>query len=194
MRRGWRTVTGAVVVLAFLLAGWWVDDVTASLEERAYRPHREEVGLGEPGALLFADIEVSDVDGSSTVLAQTGEHMLASGLWVTATFSVTPSIEPATVSWAELRDTADRSYPALRRNVLRCMSSNPGIPVDCSVAIELPADRAVGAVLVLAEDQGADEQLWVDLGITEDEVAQWSEREDSIVLGQVGPAGAAGAW
>lgn len=186
-RRLRRAALTGVVVLGFLLVGWWVDEVTAPLEDLAYRPHVQHVSLGQQAELGIATVEVESLEGATTLLTTTGEHMLSPGVWVAATFTLTPAHEPATIGWAELRDAADRSYPALTRNVLRCPLSNPGVPVSCTVAIELPADRAIGAQLLLAEAENADEHVRVDLAITGTDVKTWLDREDSVVLSDSGP-------
>lgn len=183
MRRPpWSRLRTGAVVTAFLVAGWWIGDVTSDLTELAYRPHERTADLGEPVHASFATVTVEGVAGSAALYA-VDENLLASpGLWVAVEFTVEPAREPTSIRWAELRDTQGRSYPMLPRNVLNCAESNPGIPVGCQAVIEVPPERLPGATIVLAENaiELVDELVYVDLGIDADVVEQWRAREEPL--------------
>ena len=91
--------------------------------------------------------------------------------WVVADLTLTPTVEDAGLPHVQVVDAGGRTFGLTRGSTTNsCRLTQPGIPLRCSVAVELPADALAGAVLQLAPvpDPRFDHLLQVDLGLGAD--------------------------
>ena len=146
------------------------------------RPFVTEAGLGEEATLRWGRLEMSSVDGSSTI-EHIGTVKTSPGIWVVVTGRVTPLVDNLTVGTIQLRTASGAVITASTRAHRNCPVSNPGITVSCTFAIEVAPQDAPGARLALIHsqwDDRYDDELVVDLGITEDEATAWRQRTEPI--------------
>lgn len=168
-----RAGTIAFVVAALALGrvvGDRFPDPIKALEE----PHVVEAQVGEAGELRLARVQVDQVQvgtryrGSSSLLT-------TDGVWVMADITLTPTLQDVGLTYAQVRDGQGRIFGPTRGGATNtCRVSQPGIPLTCSVALELPEDAVPGARLLLAPvlDHRFDNVVSVDLALTADDVAR----------------------
>lgn len=113
------------------------------------QPHVVTAALGQTVELRTAEVTVQDVR-VGTELVASGTPLPTEGVWVMAELSYTPTAEDTGLPYARIVDGDGRTFLATRGGTNTCGSSGPGIPLTCSVSIEIPADAAPGAVLQLA--------------------------------------------
>ncbi|WP_134738382.1 hypothetical protein [Nocardioides sp. 503] len=162
----------AVVCLALLAAGSWLqgwlpdDDADPAAE-----PHVRAGGVGDALDLRTATVTVDEVRGTRRV-EQYGTELVSPGLWVVVGYTVVPTEENATVTFAELEDGRGRTWGLVGRNANSCAESPPGVPVRCTVLMEVPADALPTLRLRLARlsrETRFDAVAEVDLGLTRDD-------------------------
>lgn len=159
-------------VLAALALARVIGDQFPDPIQEFERPHPVEAEVGGTAELRLADVEVHDVR-LGTELVGPGALFPTEGVWVVTDLTFTPTVEDAGLPFAQLVDADGRTYTSTRGfQSSTCGSSAPGIPLTCAVALEIPADAAVGATLQLAPriDPRYDNLLTLDLGLTAEQV------------------------
>ncbi|MDO9379601.1 MAG: hypothetical protein Q7T56_12200 [Nocardioidaceae bacterium] len=196
MSRPWlapaRLGTGAVV-LAALAVGQVVNTYLPE-NPQASRAFEREGVVGRPIEMRPFTVEVTDVEGAEQVQPQTGTSWASPGLVLVVTFTVTPSAEPRTVQWAELRSgsrtTAVTTFG--QRGRLDCPVGVADLPSRCVATIESAPGALPGSRLALApnlDDDRWDDVAVVDLGISRADVDAWRDAEP-MVLPETGLVGA----
>ena len=143
-------------------------DPLAAFEE----PHVVRAQVGEPAALRLAEVQVDEVR-VGTAYRGHGSLLTTEGVWVMADITLTPTLKDVGLPNAQVRDAQGRVFgPTRGGDTNTCRVSQPGIPLTCSIAIELPEDAVPGATMVLAPvpDPRFDNVLSVDLGLTAEDV------------------------
>lgn len=167
-----RAGTIAFVVAALALARVIGDQFPDPIQE-FQRPHPVQAQVGETAELRLADIEVHGIRVGDQLV---GPGMLypTDGVWVVADLTFTPTLEDAGLPYAQIVDAEGRTYTNTRGySTSTCGASAPGIPVTCSLALEIPANAADGAALELSPrlDPRYDNVLVLDLGLDAARVA-----------------------
>lgn len=177
-----RFATVALVVAA-LSVGRVVTEVLPDGKDTG-RPFVTEVSVGETATLRWGTVEVISVDGA----LETREFRTAlrtPGVWIVVRATATPLVDSSTIATLELRTAQGSIITAGSRSQRNCPSSNPGIPVECTLTIDVAPQDAVGAHLALIHnlnDTRYDDEAVVDLGITEAKIAAWKARTEPIDL------------
>lgn len=151
-------------------------------------PHAVGVEVGEAGSLRTAEITVEELR-LGTELTGPGTILPSPGVWLVADVTFTPTLEDARPLYVEVLDEQGRSFRATRAGTNSCTTSPPGVPMTCSVAVELPADAWTGASLRLgtSDDPRFDNLLVLPLPVTADQVEQAAGR--SVELRPASPGG-----
>lgn len=165
-----RAGTIAFVVAALALARVIGGQFPQPIEE-VEEPHRVTGTVGEQASLRAAEITVDEVRLGPELVGP-GLALTTDGVWVVADVTFTPTLEDAGLAYVQVVDGEGRIFRATRPGTSTCNASGPGIPLSCSLAIEVPADAVPGATLQLAPevDPRYDNLLELPLGLTEDAV------------------------
>ncbi|MCD4525218.1 hypothetical protein [Nocardioides sp. cx-173] len=166
----WRHAAGTgVVCLGLLTAGsllqGWLPDRE---DDPGAEPHVRTGAVGEAIDLRTATVTVDEVFGTTTV-ERYGAAMVSPGLWVVVHYSVVPTEENASITFAELRDAEGRVWGTVGRNTNSCVESAPGLTAHCTVFMEVPPDALPTLRLRLARlsrDTRFDALAEIDLGLT----------------------------
>lgn len=132
---------------------------------------RFEVGvrIGEPASLRTGIVTVTDVRSARELthnmdIATTAQVFLV----VDLTWEPTGSANPLILSSVTFETADGVRYAGQPGLQTYCGQTNPGLPVDCVVHFELPADRIAGGHLLvpsLETVDGSDVVAVVDLGL-----------------------------
>lgn len=185
----WRTVRGrqlgvGALILAALATGRAVTTalpVDTTIDDPFVRPG----SVGTTVDLRYASV-VADAPEGATQLDAAGALLATTGVWVVVPLTITAHGEPIRLGYAAVRDSEGRLYRADgTRSQFAPGVAQPGIARHASVAVEIPADAAAGAHLLLAldpNDQRRDDLADIDLGITAAQVARWAAASSPIEL------------
>lgn len=160
-------------VVAVLALGRVIGDQYPDPIQEFEQPHLVEAAVGDPTGLRLADVEVHGTR-LGTELVGPGSVLPTDGVWVVTDLTFTPTLEDIGLPFAQLVDAQGRVYTATRGMAgSSCGATAPGIPLTCAIALEIPADAAVGAALHLGPrlDPRYDDVLVVDLAVTAEQVA-----------------------
>lgn len=178
-----RLGVGALIIAA-LAVGRVVDESLPTSSEPLKAFERHGV-IEETVSTRWADVEVVRVDAAAQVsTSAAGAPEITPGLWLVVELDTTPWQDATSISWFELRDGAERTFTR-GRGRLDCAPTNPGIRTGCVVTVEVAPDTLPGSRIVLASnlmDQRADDLAVIDLGITADDVEQWTARSGPLLL------------
>lgn len=167
-----RAGTVAFVLAALALARVVGDSYPAPMQQFA-QPHEVRATVGEPAHLRTLDVTVDDVRLGRS-FSYSSSLYETPGVFVMVDVTFTPTLKDATVAYAELVDAQGRSYTRTRADTNLCQLVAPGITSRCSIALEIPAEAAPGAVLRLGHDgwrSSFDSLLVLDLGLDAAEVS-----------------------
>lgn len=183
--RRWMGRAGTVAFVAAALAlASAVDDAFPGPLEAVAEPHLVRVGVGGTASLRLADIRVEKVR-LGTVLTSLGAVLPTDGAWIMVDLTLTPTVEDVGLPHVRVVDVQGRVFGQTRGSTTNsCRVSQPGIPMSCSVAVELPEDALAGAVLQVAPvlDPRYDHLLEVDLGLGADAARRAQEAGDPLEL------------
>lgn len=177
-----RHLGAAALVIAALALGRVVQTafpVGSSIEA----PFEEAGGLGEQVDLRYAHVQADSVTGS-TLIESGGMQMTTTGVWLVVPVTITPVDEPLMLMYAAVRDAEGRVYRADgSRSSFQAGTAQAGMERYATVAVELPADAAVGAELLLAKhdwDLRWDDLAVIDLGVTQSQVDAWATSTEAV--------------
>ena len=129
----------------------------------------------------------------STHMRSVTKYAISPAVWIVVDFTWTPRTETAPLGGVVIRSTQGETWDLLRgRNVGACGNSVPGVPKQCTAAIEVPVDRAAGARLEVTPvflESRYDSLASIDLGITPEQARTWAASTDpvDVPLPKVGP-------
>ncbi|MCD4534042.1 hypothetical protein LRP67_08125 [Nocardioides sp. cx-169] len=167
----WRRALGTgAVSLGLLAAGSLLQDWLPDREDDpGAEPHVRTGGVGEAIDIRTATVTVDEVFGTTTV-ERYGAEMVSPGLWVVVHYSVVPTEENVSMTFAELGDAEGRVWGTVGRNANSCVKSAPGLTAHCTVFMEVPPDALPTLRLRLARlsrDTRFDALAEIDLGLTD---------------------------
>lgn len=184
--RGWRRRLGtaALVVLAIGVGG----------AAKAYEPdpavqQRPFIRTGHKGDVVSArtfDAQLLGVRGGAVVGSRGGPHD-TSGVWIVVKVRLTAHGEPMQLGQVSIRDGEGRIFRASGRvdNNPPLRQLQPGIPVDCEIAFEVPkavplpiAARLTSSLI----DDRMDGLAQLELDVTAAQVQQWAADKASLTL------------
>ncbi|WP_193614828.1 hypothetical protein [Nocardioides lijunqiniae] len=158
----------ALVCLALLAVGSWLQGwLPGGDDDPAADPHVRRGAVGDAIDLRTSTVTVDRVQGTTRV-EQYGAELVSPGLWVVVSYTVVPTEENASITFAELEDARGRTWGLVGRNANSCAESPPGLPVHCTALLEVPADALPTLRLRLARlsrDVRFDAVAEVDLGL-----------------------------
>lgn len=166
----WRHAVGTGAVCLGLLAagsalqGWLPDDDV----DPGAQPHVRTGEVGDAIDLRTATVTVDEVIGTRRV-EQYGGELVSPGFWVVVRYTVVPTEENTTITFAELGDAEGRVWSLVGRNTNACTASPPGLAAHCTVFMEVPPDALPTLRLRLArlaKDTRFDALAEIDLGLT----------------------------
>jgi hypothetical protein len=171
-----------VLILAALAVGGVVNSRTPDTDHRE-RPFVATGTIGRAVDVRTFEATVLGVRGT-TKLAYSGEWHDTSGIWILVRLRLAARDKPASIGYAAVRDSKDRTYLATTRISQPLLSRvcQPGIPVEGEVAFEVPPAVAPTLSIRLADpvlDQRLDAMAEVPLRITKSKVDQW--RSDGAI-------------
>jgi hypothetical protein len=166
---------GALVIAA-LAVGGLISSRTPDVDHRE-RPFVSSGTIGKRVDARAFDVTVLGVRGTMK-LARSGVWHDTGGVWVLVRVRLVARDEPASVGYAAVRDSQDRTYLATNRitQPLQGRSLQPRVPVEGELAFEVPAKVAPTLSVRLAGpplDQRMDAMAEVPLKITKSMVDQW---------------------
>ncbi len=181
--RAWRLTTSAVAVIATLAAGRLLAQ-TLPTSQAGTRPFVTTAQIGERVPLRDGSVVVTGVRGAPT-LSQWQQTYTTPGLYVMVDITFTPADEITTLQWAQFRATNGTLWGGSpsNRHPDTCSGAIPGLPLTCSVAVDVPVDRLAGLHVVLGPDASGedfDAVADVDLAITADLIRQWQSATDPV--------------
>lgn len=147
------------------------------------QPHLVHAEVGEVAELRLAQVQVDAVH-VGTQFRTDGALMPTDGVWVMADITMTPTLQDAGLPYLRMVDAQGRTFGLTRGSTTNtCRVSQPGIPLVCSVAIELPADAVPGIVLEAAPvlDPRYDNVASVDLGLQATDAEQALAADEPVV-------------
>lgn len=178
-----RRLGAGVLVVAALAVGRVVTDRLPTTEI-ASRPYERHAVVGETVPMRVADLTVTEVQGSPTLVTTT-EGYRTPGLWIAAFLTVVPREKTSTVTYAAIRATDGRTWETKGRNRMLCASGLSGLPTRCAAYVDVPPEALPGASLLVARGGGGgdlrmDDMAVIDLGITKQKVQEWQQRTTPI--------------
>lgn len=185
MTTTWRHAVGTgTVCLGLLVAGSFLQDWLPDDEaDPAAEPHVRTGQVGETIDLRSAAVTVDEVLGTTRIEHQ-GDELVSPGVWVVVRFTVVPTEENASVTFAELADDDGRVWGIVGRNDVTCTPSPPGLAAHCSVHIEVPPD-ALPTLRVrlarLASETRFDAIAEVDLGLTRADAEEFADAPTYVI-------------
>ena len=179
-----RHLGAAALVVAALALGRVVQ--TAFPVDSSIEGPFEKVGdVGEEVELRYGRVSADSVTGS-TLIASNGTQMTTTGVWLVVPVTITPADEPLMLMYAAVRAADGRVYRADgSRSSFSAGTAQPGLDRYATVTVELPADAAVGAELLLAKhdwDLRWDDLAVIDLGVTQSEVDTWATSTELVTV------------
>lgn len=133
-------LTGLIVVLA-LWVGSLISSVMPDPDEVYAQPFVREVVLEQPAQLRTGTVTATAIRSASEVELQ-GTVAATSGVWLVIDVTFDPIGETSALATAGIMlETASGARYGGRQVVNACAASvQPGLPMACSIAIEVPTD------------------------------------------------------
>jgi hypothetical protein len=189
-RRGWRRRLGtaALVVLAVGVGG--TANAYKPDPDVQQRPFIRSGGRGDRVDARTFDVRLLGVRGGAVLTSRGAPHD-TSGVWIVVKVRVTAHGEPVQLGQVSPRDGDGRTFRASGRidNNPPLRQLQPGLPVDCEIAFEVPknvplplAARLSSALFDLRMDGLAE----LELDLTAAQMRQWAD--DKAPLTVVRPA------
>jgi hypothetical protein len=184
--QGWRARLGtaALVVGAVVVAGL----VSAHSPEPSdiERPFIHTGHKGDRVEGRTFDAELLGVRGGAIVKSRGLPHE-TSGVWVIVKVRLTAHGEPVQLGYSALRDGDDRLFRASARvdNNPPYRQMQPGIPIVCEIAFEVPKDVPLPIAARLTEsliDIRMDSMAQLELDVTREQLAQWAADQTPIIV------------
>jgi hypothetical protein len=178
----WGRIGAAVLVLATLAIGSWIEPYTTDSDAQ----QRPFVRAGAVSTAVSARTFTAAVLGvrGAAVLTQDGTTHDTSGVWILVRLRLTAVRNPARVTYAVLRDGSGRTYQPTGRidqPLLDGEAFEPGVPIVAELAFEVPTSAATGLSIQLSGDPGGtvndirmDALAQIRLPISATEVKQWT--------------------
>lgn len=163
-------VTG-VIVVAGLAVGSAIDRTLPSAQDVLGEPFVTTVEVGQKAELRTADITVDSWTTANSVTSY-GTAYDTVGTWVVLDLHVAAKNRPHTLSGMELVSEGGRTYGGPADVSNGCDPAQPGVPITCQVAFEVPSEDVPGLELHIpaggVSGSPGDDLVIVDLGITPD--------------------------
>lgn len=176
---------GAAALVVCALALGRVVQTAFPVDSAIVAPFERAGERGDEVTLRYARVSADGVTGS-TQIESDGMAMSTTGVWLVVPVTITPLGEPLRLAYAAVRDAEGRVYRADgSRSSFRPGTAQAGIPRYATVAVELPADAAVGAELLLAKsswDLRRDDLAVIDLGVTQSDVDAWARSLEPVTV------------
>ncbi|WP_187995046.1 hypothetical protein [Schaalia sp. JY-X159] len=163
-------VTG-VIVVAGLAVGSAIDRALPSAQDVLSEPFVTTIEVGQKAELRTADITVDSWTTSDSVTSY-GTVYDTVGTWVVLDLHVTAKNRPHTLAGMELVSEGGRTYGGPADIPNGCDPAQPGVPITCQVAFEVPSEDVPGLELHIpaggVSGSPGDDLAIVDLGIVPD--------------------------
>lgn len=183
---GWRRRLGTTALVALAVGAGGV--------AHAYEPdpalqQRPFIRTGHKGDRVDArtfDARLLDVRGGAIVSSRGAPHD-TSGVWIVVKVRLTGHGEPVQLGQVAIRDGDDRIFRASARidNNPPLRQLQPGIPVDCEIAFEVPKNvpLPIAARLTTALiDIRMDGMAQLELEVTTAQLEQWAADKTPLKL------------
>lgn len=177
----------AILVVAALFVGSYVSSVIPVPDRiMSERPFVHPAEIGDTVLLRTAETSVTAVS-SAKEIELLGQVAGTDGLWLVFDISWNPRNEPAILPNRAIavRTVDGRTFGETQAVTSNCGPTQPGLRVECQIAIEVTEDALAGAHLLIpaggsitASDDVAD----FDLGIDADRAEALSSPEERIAL------------
>jgi hypothetical protein len=192
---GWRRRLGTAALVSLAIGAGGV--------AHAYKPdpdvqQRPFIRTGHKGDRVDArtlDAQLLDVRGGAII--SSGVPHDTSGVWVVVKVRLTAHGEPTQLGQVAIRDGDDRIFRASARidNNPPLRQLQPGIPVDCEVAFEVPKDvpLPIAARFTTALiDIRMEGMAQLELDVTSSQLQQWAGDQTPLKLMRPALAGTGG--
>lgn len=189
-----RAIASAAIVIAAMGLGRLITDHLPT-GDVADQPFFRPGTVGKPVALKYADVTVTGVHVTPTVLGNPGSA--AGGRWLIVDVTATATTEPTVLAGFFLIDGQERRWIASNRgpDCVLSLSSSTGVTQYGSICFDIPEKALEGARLMVA--RGAwdshesyfrrDDVAEIDLGIKAADVSRLWAGKDGINVKQSGP-------
>lgn len=170
-----------VLVLAALAVGRVVTDQLPNPAATGNAPFERVVEVGSPAHLRVGDVTVTRIQGGKA-WADASEGKLTPGLWLVADLTFVPSNRESGISQVSVREPSGGTWDR-GRGISTCNSGVAGVPMTCTVTVEIPERPMPGAELVLRWDAGDlrwDDQAVIPLTLDEATVKAWAAVTEPI--------------
>lgn len=182
----WRRRLGTTALVALTVGAGGV--------AHAYKPdpkvqQRPFIHTGHKGDRVDArtiDAQLLNVRGGAIVSSRGAPHD-TSGVWIVVKVRLTAHGEPSQLGQVAIRDGQDRTFRASARidNNPPLRQLQPGIPVDCEIAFEVPKDVPLPIAARLATallDLRMDGVAQLELDVTAAQLQQWAADQTPLKL------------
>lgn len=153
-------------------------DVTAA-------PFVIQADVGQAVKMRTGTVTVTSVEAAATVADSATKATSKNGLFLVIHLTWVPSGEPSSLSGMWVEGTDGRTFGGQQAVTSTCTSAQTGIGIACQEVFEMPKGALPGATLVVpATSLGTegDQEVHVDLGITEQQRDAWAGRTDVVPL------------
>lgn len=178
-----QSLGAAALVLVALAVGRFVTDRLPT-DELATRPFERHVSVGQAAHLRIGDVTVTQVRGAPEV-STTTQLLTTPGIWLVTDVRLTAASEALGISYAAVRSPDGRTWTAARGGST-CAAPLPGVPMACTVYLDVPPEVLPGAELVLRWnniDLRNDDQAVIRLDdVTPGKVATWRTATEPILI------------
>lgn len=161
-----------------------------------YRPFIRTGSAGDRVDARTFDAQLLGVRGGAIVSSRGAPHD-TSGVWIVVKVRLTAHGEPVQLGFTAVRDGDDRIFRASGRidNNPPLRQLQPGIPVDCEIAFEVPKDVPLPLAAQMSSaliDIRMDGLAQLELDVTRAQVQQWAADQTPVKLMAATPADAGG--
>lgn len=161
----------AVVVLAAIAAGSAIDRHLPSTQEILARPFITKASLGQEVAIRTGTVTATGARTARSILADRMTHR-SEGVWLVVDLGYTAKDEPWAPAAPAFVAADGTEYSDLSGAAGSCRNTQTGLPLECTIAIEVAPEDLPGMSLRLAASArggtAGDDVVLIDLGIAED--------------------------
>lgn len=166
----------AILVVAALFVGSYVSSIIPSPDRiMSERPFFHEALVGDTVELRSAHVTVTDVRTAHEI-EYLGQIAGTAGVWIVFDIEWSPVREPAVLRGHSIAVRAHdgRMFGGAQAILNNCGPTQPGLPVSCTLAIEMAADALTDATLLIPAGDSvtaSDDVAVINLGIDADRAA-----------------------
>lgn len=161
-------VLTVLVLVTALVVGAWVTSLVPIADDLGERPFVHEAAVGDEVLLRTGTVTVTGVRAANE-LAHAGQVAATEGVWLLADVTFDPRGETRYLPQPWLVTPDGTRYGDRQALTLPCGPAQPGLPVVCTLALELPSEALEGAHLWIPADHHGldhpDDILDVDLAL-----------------------------